>query len=310
MIKNIPPPQEFYEAGLSLLNFAWETVTALLIELNESEEAGLEVDEIKNAFWSAARQHLTTSLAIAQQGVEFILKGRISEISPFLLIDNLPKDFPKGSTSNDLNFSDFRTIDSQDLIKIHDTFSSERLPVGFQDKFEDLRKKRNSIMHTVNKNLVVQATDVISDILSVHKYMFPDRSFISFRRNALDTSPTSELYSNDHVDSKVIREFSLVIDLLPPNLVKEFFGFNKKQRRYICPTCNHACADSYFIPETAFLIPNTATANTLFCFICKEKHPVERTTCFDEKCKGNVRSIEYDMCVTCGRESNNENKSG
>lgn len=303
MIKNVPPPQEFYESGISLLNFAWGTVTSLLLEADESEDYGVEISEVEGAFWAAAKQQLTTSLAIAQQGVEFILKGRISEISPFLLIANLPKEFPKNSAQVDINFSDFRTIDAQDLVKLHDTFAPVRLPKGFQEKFEELRQKRNIIMHTVKKDLTIQATDVIADILSVHKHLFPKQNFVTCRRAALDVSPSSELHSNDHVDFHVIREFSLVVELLSPSQTKEFFDFNKKQRRYICPKCAYECRENGDLPRTALLTPNTPASDMLFCFICEEKHMLTRESCPDTTCKGNAISLEFDICTSCGQDS-------
>ncbi len=300
MIKNIPPPQEFYDSGLSLLNFSWSTVINLLIELQDSENFGVEISEVQNAFWLAARQQLTTSLAIAQQGVEFILKGKISETSPFLLLTMLPKDFPNKSSTQDLDFSTFRTIDAQDLIKVHDTFSLQRLPDDFKTKFEELRGKRNVIMHSVNKNLTVQAADVIADILSVYKHLYPDENFISERKKFLDSSPTSELHSTDHVDIQIIKEFSLIVDLLTPQQMQEFFSFDKKQRRYLCPDCTHTCRDDEINPKTALLNPNTATSTILICFICSTPQKVQRLDCKHSGCMGNVLSVEYEFCTTCG----------
>ncbi len=86
MIQNIPKHEDFFNSGLSLLNFSWETVASLLTDLDEAEGWGVDVDEVSDAFWQASKQRLTTSLAVAQQGVEFILKGKIAEISPYLLI--------------------------------------------------------------------------------------------------------------------------------------------------------------------------------------------------------------------------------
>jgi len=301
MIVNIPQEDAFEESGLALLNIAWDTVITLLTNIDEAPEWGVDVDEeVRNAFWGAAKRHLTTSLALAQQGIEFIIKGRISSVSPYLLIVGNPKEWPKNSQNENIDFAEFRTIDSQDLIRVHNSCSSNKFDDSFIRKYEDLRKKRNAIMHTIDLRIDIHALDIISEILSVHKSLFPNSSWIETRRGFLEESPLSELGGIDFVEQRVILEFSILTNLLTPVQTKEYFDFNKRQRRYICPECEHESSEAQIQPRTALLSPNSSNSTVLYCFVCTNEMDIVRIHCNRDQCNGNVISDEYNICCTCG----------
>lgn len=300
MITEIPSGNDFIDTGLSLLDFSWDTVATLMIQLDESEHFGLDIPEVSDDFWNASKQRLATALAIAQQGVEFILKGRIAEVSPFLLITGTPNDWPRGCNKNDTSFAEFKTIDAQDLVRAHDTVSVSRQTDDFVRKFDDLRVKRNAIMHTVDRRINLHVGEVIADILAVYKHLFPGGDWVKIRREFLEKSPLAELHSTDFVESQVIKEFSLVTELLQPSQMKEFFDFNKRQRRYICPGCYDASENSQIQSRTAVLKPNTPSSATLYCFVCDENVAIEREDCPYEGCRENVLSHQYGICATCG----------
>jgi len=123
-VTNIPTEEDFYTSGTELLDFSWDVVARLLTDIDEAEYFGVDPEEISDNYWAAAKRRLTTSLAITQQGVEFILKGKIAAISPFLLITDAPAKWPSPYEGEPIKFSEFRTVDAQDLIRVLDTFSS------------------------------------------------------------------------------------------------------------------------------------------------------------------------------------------
>lgn len=301
MITEIPLGNDFIATGLSLLDFSWDTVSTLMTQLDDSKYFGVDIPEVSDAFWEASKQRLATALAIAQQGVEFILKSRIADVSPFLLIHGTPRDWPKGCNKNNTSFAEFKTIDAQELVRAHDTVADSRLSDDFVRTFNDLRLKRNAIMHTVDRRIKLHVGEVIADILAVYKHLFPAGDLVKTRREFLENSPLAELHSTDFVESRVIWEFSLVTELLQPKQMKAFFGFNKRQRRYICPGCYSASEDSQILSRTAVLKPNTAASVNLYCFVCDENISIEREDCPHKGCKGNVLSHEYGICPTCGR---------
>lgn len=176
MIKNIPKADDFYQSGKELLDFAWGTSSDLLTEFDDADYYGFDKEEISDKYWEAARRKLTTSLAIAQQGAEFILKGKIVSISPYLLISDAPARWPSPYEGKAIDFSEFKTSDAQDLIRIFDTFSEEPLNPLFINKFHSLRERRNKIMHSVGNDVAVHVSEVIESILFIHKALFPTES--------------------------------------------------------------------------------------------------------------------------------------
>ena len=93
-----------------------------------------------------------------------------------------------------------------------------------------------------------------------------------------------------------------VLDLVGAADAKRFFGFNKRQRKYICPNCvrEHRLLHSEENPMTAQLSPNKPNSTNLFCFVCRENISVIRKRCKNVDCKGNVIHADSDFeCLTC-----------
>lgn len=299
-VYDIPVPSDFTLSGVELINFSWDIVARLLVDLDEAHYFGLDPLEISSEYWSSAKRNLTTALAIAQQGVEFVLKGKIAEISPYLLLMDPPAKWPSLHTEEDVYFSDFRTIDAQDLVQVFNTFSPTPLPDGFREQFEAARRKRNSIMHSVDKQLNVNVTEVLETILSMHKSLFPKELWPSTRLKFLDEAPTAALGSNEFAVNQVCWEIDLTIQLLKPAKVIEYFGISKKQRMYYCPIClNGANRDGDFEHRLAVLEPKSPTSTSVRCAVCGEVSTVTREDCSVAECKGNVISDEG-ICLTCG----------
>lgn len=169
----------------------------------------------------------------------------------------------------------------------------------FVDQFHQLRVKRNRIMHSVDKQLTVDVTEVVDSLLYMHKALFPDERWASVRLQFLDEAPESELGANEYSRNRVCWETSLVIELLKPSKVKLYFGIEKKQRRYICTVCKwEANTDAGFDYRLAVPQPKSTTSTKLYCPICNMKHSVIREDCEDEGCPGNVIS-EDGECLTC-----------
>ena len=150
---DIPTADDFYTSGKELLDFSWDVVAKLLVDIDEAKYYGVDSDEVSDSYWAAAKRRLTTALSITQQGVEFVLKGKIAEISPYLLIVDSPSKWPSPYGGNTVSFSDFRTIDAQDLIRVIDTFSADSMPPEFVSQFHQLREKRNRIMFQIHLSI-------------------------------------------------------------------------------------------------------------------------------------------------------------
>lgn len=248
---------------------------------------------MSNDYWGAAKGRLTTSLALTQQGVELILKGRIAAVSPFLLLTD-PGKWPAIAKS----FAQYRTVDSQDLITLHNSVSSEKLSDDFQRRFNSLRNTRNRVFHSVDKNLTITAVEVLEAILSFHKTFFPEQMWPKKRADFVEGAPEAQLDYDHWTRSAICHEFGVVMKLLPRPAVKKYFGLDKSKALYMCPKCyDHINSDEERIFKTAQLNEPSKTATTLFCPICNESHEVIREKC--SSCKSNVRSND-ERCLSCG----------
>lgn len=304
MVENVPSPEDFYVSGKELLNFAWDATASLLIEFDHADYYVLDesdMAEVSEKYWAAAKRTLTTALTVIQQAVELIIKGRIAEVSPYLLISDAPARWPSPYEGKPVNFERFRTIDAQDLIRVHDTFTPTPFGAGFVQKFQSLRDVRNVVMHSAGKNVTVQAAEVVDSALYMHKSLFPAERWFTVRREFLRSAPGSELGAAEFATNHVCLEATIVKKLLQPAEVLTYIGVDKKRRSYICPSCLHdANTDGGFDYKLAVLQSKGAEATDLYCPICDRTHLVRREACQDADCKGNVMSTDFGRCLSCG----------
>ncbi|MEZ0245420.1 MAG: hypothetical protein ACAH09_02155 [Methylophilaceae bacterium] len=302
MIVDVPSSQDFFDSGIELFDFAWDTVAALLTNLAQAEEWGIDPVEVSEEYWAAAKRRLTTALAMTQQGVEFILKGKIAEISPYLLLAEGPSKWPSPYGDCKPNFSEFKTVDAQDLVRLHDTVQGERLSPAFVQQFNALRVKRNTISHSIDKKLQVHTSEVIEAILSLHKALFPEKNWAHVRASFLKNYPDAKLDGGEYSTNNACHELSVVVGLLAPAAVKEFFRIDKKQRLYVCPAClSDANTDAGFEYKLAVLKPKGSKSTRVYCPVCDCEYPVIREHCGNDECSGNVLSDDDGTCLTCGR---------
>ena len=294
MITDIPSPQDFEAYGIDYLNLAWEEAVGLLRKPDEFED---KYD--KSDFWKAAQRPLAMAISLCHQGIEFLLKAQIATISPFLLISKGSSEWPKGCDKRDTPFPDFHTVDAQDIVKIYNTVYGTRLAEDFIAQFENLRKLRNTITHTVNKNIQITVKDILLHILNASSTLTGKIKWLSHRRSYLDKDHDSVLYSSDENDFIMLLEMKVVVKLLGRSELLTHFGFDKRRRKYQCPVCYYASSMVTFDFPMAVIEPNTPKSTTLYCFICDQSIVVERKACMHQNCKGNVISVEEDMCLTC-----------
>lgn len=160
-------------------------------------------------------------------------------------------------------------------------------------------------MHSISNSLDVQFGEIIDSLLYMHSSLFPDERWAAVRLESLQRSPSTELGSGDYVRNEICRELSIIVNILPPSKVKEYFKIDKKNRAYLCPEChyeaNHDAED--FNYKLARLTSNSSKCTTLYCPVCDKEHEVSRADCsreYDPDCPGNVISDVYNTCMSCG----------
>jgi hypothetical protein len=304
MIIDVPTHDDFEESGVDLLNLAWDMVMSLALELDDAHEFDPMIEDVE--FWEAAQKPISTSLALVQQGTELLLKGRIAEVSPYLLIAGSPNEWHKGCDKNDTPFADFRTIDAQDLIRTHNTVAARKLPDEFVQKYENMRRLRNTIMHTVDKRIKKEFVDVFLTILEVFENLVEPQGWFRARSIYLEKHPSTISYSGEYADFRLVREGLKLLEILKPNETTKYFGYSKRHRSYICLGCLSYCRDTDIVPRTAQLKPNTPDSETVFCFVCNTERAVRRKDCEAEECRCNVIDVEEDeTCLVCQRYQEN-----
>ena len=300
VIADIPTPEEFERTGISLLNLAWDVVSALFVHAENSELKKWDDDgTVTDEFWAAAQQPLGNAQALLHQGVEFLLKARIAEVSPFLLLDRAVRDWPKDSGTRNVKFAEFRTIDAQDLVRLFNTVRDSRLDEGFARRIEEQRKSRNTFIHSIGKSASHSPGGLWLAILDISHHLIGKHRWLGLRRQYLETSPASVAFSTDAVPVELAWEVRQLLEFLKPAPQEAYLGTSPKARFYICPTCATDCRDADFRPQTAQLRPNESSAKAVYCFVCGETHKVARKACVNTECKGNVIYKEERLCLVC-----------
>lgn len=309
MIIEIPTPDDFKSASLDILNLAWDTAIDAVLTLREWSDFASDADEnsrteLPAGYWEAMQPALSNALTLVQQSAELALKGRIAAVNPVTLIANDPKEWPKRCETEDVPFSLFKTLDASELVRVHDTIAPDRLGTEFGSFFENIRRQRNQILHKGRSDNVIDVRDLLVTILRLMRYIDPKLYWPQARRAYLERTPLSRLHSTDHVLGLLVRECAALIEYLGHGNLKEFFSFDKKARKYVCPHCeydrdNVSRYESYLLAQ---LRPNTPESTTIHCFVCEQTTLVKREACTTTDCKSNVivnNDVYGDICLVC-----------
>ncbi|MHA3054685.1 hypothetical protein [Acinetobacter sp. ANC 4633] len=172
MIIDIPAKEDFYASADDMVNEAWKKISNLAHTYYELDTDNMfykssdySCDYITlglDNYWSHVRPKLISALTLVIQSVEFRLKGLIAEISPYLLLSSSSKNIPNRS------FTQFHSIDAQDLIKVYEMFADKDFSPKFKKWYEDIRILRNRFMHTVDKRSDISPELIFKSIIFAH----------------------------------------------------------------------------------------------------------------------------------------------
>lgn len=248
MITDMPTKDDFYTMADHMVNEAWEKVADLAYdyynygESNDFKTQSSYYDDgdlanLEN-YWQYARPKLITAFTLILQSVEFRLKGLIVEISPYLLITNATKNLPKSDSEGNISFTEFHTLDAQDLLKIYNAFSSVKLPETFSEWFKNMRILRNRFMHTVDKNTDITPEFIFTSVVTAHRYLNSESSHWIWHRYQYKVAHSSGGVVNGMEDKEefsgtvwemlnIHYEFTSVISVCSKQAALDFFGYHK-----------------------------------------------------------------------------------
>lgn len=186
-IQDLPSSTDFYYMGIEHIMLGYDGIMDLYYPLIEFMEHGEPDDEVE--FWENARLKLLVLTGLIHEGFDFLLKAKICDVNPLLLIKNEPGELKKKKS-----FSDCLTHNSSDLPNLVNAFCLEPLDPKFLELFESGRKRRNKIRHTYDMNLMVQAKDIVKETLEMFQ-LISHKKWVDVRLEDAEEDEILNLYA-------------------------------------------------------------------------------------------------------------------
>jgi hypothetical protein len=178
MLKNIPTYDSMEEDSLRLYFTAWVHVCDTLIDLRHVE-AGDDPNE-KDEFLERAQPDLQRSYTLIQQSQEIALKAKICAVSPFLLF--LASDF-RNWPKSDADCAQLRTLDASHLVRVVNTICSRGISSRFEDLYQQIRGRRNTIQHLGTLNDILDPRDLLDILVTQYEELYQGRVWFRERLN-------------------------------------------------------------------------------------------------------------------------------
>lgn len=254
MITDIPTKQDFYSTADHMVNEAWEKVADLSYAFNDLlvwnkfciESEHFSDDDVVDLeqYWSFVRPKLITALSLVLQSVEFRLKGLIVDVSPYLLLTSVVRNIPRNDEQGNISFSQFHTLDAQDLIKVLGAFSMNKLSDEFIEWYKEMRILRNKFMHTVDMKSDITAELIFKSIIFAHNNLNPDSPHWIWHRYNYKAIHSANGINFKGAESGLIHEMlqthleiTGAISVSSDSVCKIFFGYDKNKTGYHCKEC-------------------------------------------------------------------------
>jgi len=304
MITQIPTSNDFENIGLECLIKSIEMLYSISTSLQEINDQ-LEEESIEWAdFWKYHHVNLRASLILAYQGVEYLMKSRISMRSSLLLIQNNPTTWPSFPNSENKSFEQLQTISGEQLIRVfYAVTEKEFFDTDFESDFEKLRIKRNKLVHSASAaKLTVKY--ILKTSIKFIDYYFGQYSWRTRLFDQIEENPTFDLFDAEFERAYNFQVLNFLKRELGKGQLNSFIELNIKSRKYYCPSCTYDLSkyDSHSNESKwAFLDPNQSSSTSIMCLACSRKFDVKRDDCKGSDCKGNVINDTYDapICLTC-----------
>lgn len=311
MILNVPTYEGLNEVALRLYFAAWESVIyikpAFDSQFDPTPNALLGPDPWKEEweqYLGTCQPELQSACATLQQSNELALKARICRVSPYILL--LGSDWKPRTSTQDIEFSDLRTMDAVDLPATVNLVCRDRLSDRFITIYNDVRSLRNRYTHLGDARHTFVPDDLIDLMVDIYVELWPDRLWLRDRAEFESKSRSGFLHDGKYTSPEMatMQEWSIVTSSLRKSKFHALFGVAKSKRRYLCHSCYDAADTRYSDLEAEDC--GTATLSeggaSLVCLMCGETIAVKRQKCL--YCKGNVLGVDDgkhpDRCHTCG----------
>jgi hypothetical protein len=192
MITNVPDASTMEQTALRLYFSAWDEVVKVVEDLFEwppsylHESAG-RASSAEHAtvvrksqaevvqLVADAQSDLQLAYTLIQQSQEIGLKAKICAVHPFLLL--LGSDVRSWARRN-ADFSEFRTLDASDLVRVVNAVCPQPLTERFATKYEAVRGNRNKIYHLGIYNDQIDPMALLDLLVLQHRELYPDHIWL------------------------------------------------------------------------------------------------------------------------------------
>lgn len=228
-------------------------------------------------------------------------------MSPFLLLKR-HEARPIRAGSHEFDFSDFPTIDAADLVRVHNTFCTTNLSLGFAEEFDKLRRARNKIAHLGLFNDRLDPLAILDLLFRQYRELYPGRRWLVDRLYYASKHRFAGYdFGGDWSETgAVLHELWQALPELTPEQSEVVFGRDPEAPRFVCPPCGHMLEKHQQGNE-----PYQADVPTAFidggghvvCALCLQRTAIIRRPCPSEDCEGDVVAEDPEwggLCLTCG----------
>lgn len=292
MINNLPSADDYKDVAFECLIQAYKNICKV-----DNEELDEEVDRAE--IWTYNEIVLKTSVILTHQGIEALLKSKISEKTPLLLIEQKRANWKTLPNSDDCDFADLYTISGDELLRtFYATVNLDDYDSDFVNHFEEARVLRNRLVHGIGAD-TLYPEPVLILILKTFTILCGKDSFWTALQDKFYDHPahlTGEpRFVFDEEQQYVHLEY--LEALLGKGELNNHFEHNWKARRYLCPDCtgqegvlvtDDGEVSQYPNFRYTFLKPNEPTSTNVNCIVCNQDFEVIRKDCDKDECKGNV----------------------
>lgn len=287
MITDLPKSEDYKELGREWLLQSFDIVYDYSDELEY-------LSDWKETDWHFHKGKLSTVLVLLHQSIESVLKAEIIEVSPYLLIDMPPQNWPSLPQSDNKSYNQLFTINSEALLRLFcATCRTEKDKSDLVELFEEIRIKRNQIVHGLHKE-ILQPEYLIETQFKAAK-LFYEESFWTLLKNEEKSHPLYNELEDEDLKTELYYKIKLISKYLSSRKFQNFIDL--QGRGYFCPDCTKSAQEWDF--RSVFLKPNRPDSTTACCIICDSTLNLMRENCQTEDCPGNVIHVDQDDICTC-----------
>ena len=298
MIENQPSPSDYQNVAFECLIQAYKSICKV-----DNEELAEGI--LRSDIWDYNEIVLKTSVILTHQALEALLKSKISEIDPLLLLEQKQEKDKTSKKPVNCDFTDLYTISGQELLRIFFTnVDSSDYDKKLANHFEEVRLLRNKLVHGIGANKL-NPEPVLILIFRTFTFLCGKDSFWDALQDKFYEHPAQlegePKFVFERADQYVHLEY--LEALLGRGEMNKHFEHDFKARRYFCPDCTgeegvlvteDGQASLYPNFKYTFLSPNETDSNNANCLVCSQDFEVERVDCNNKDCKGNVIFIDRD----------------